>query len=314
MSTELSLDITEQIITTLWLSPLSPSDRATLIKSSHLVSKTWNAVFSRVAARDVYILSASHGVQFLDIVSRCGTSHSDGHLLDRLCRSITFEHERKYFLPGPRNNEQLLGRVISLILQEITASPNRLPRLRRIALMLKNFLMATIFDYLPFFHVPYQVRELDINFWYSAEKDLKAVQVRDLEGCDKFYIGRGSLPFIRRLRVKGAPRGVVQDLLNACGSKERLLVFEQDAWEEEQSSCRNRTLPSVYEDERFSDDEDTSEGEEEEEFYDCKEEFDRTEDIIWAILKSVSDMSLPPGFTKAEASRMLKVSQRHLAI
>ncbi|KAK7032475.1 hypothetical protein VNI00_013035 [Paramarasmius palmivorus] len=304
MSTELSLDITEQIITTLWLSPLSPSDRATFIKSSHLVSKTWNAVFFRVAARDVHILSAEHGIRFLEIFS----SRSEGHLLDRLCRSITFEHERKYLLPGPEKSEQLLGRVIYLILQAISTSPNRLPRLRRVALMLKNFLMATIFDDLPFFHMPYQVRELDINFSYSTEKDLKAVQGTDRKGFVKFYIGRGSLPFIRRLRVKGAPRGVVQDLLSACGSKERLLVFEQDAWEEEHSSCRNGALPSVYEDETFSDDEETSEGEEEE-FYDCEEKygFDHREEITWATL--TRRRFVPPGFTKAEASRMLKIFQ-----
>ncbi|KAK7046151.1 hypothetical protein VNI00_007154 [Paramarasmius palmivorus] len=216
MSTQLPLDITEQIISTLWLSPLSPSHRATFIKSSHLVSKMWDAVFSRVAAQDVYILSDSHSWRFLDIFSGRGTSHLR-HLLDHLCRSITFEHEHKSLFPCPEEDE--FGRAIYLVLRVISASPNRLPRLRRVALVVKDFLEETIFNDRPFLYMPSQVRELDINFWYGAETTSDTVFGIKLKThiFERFHIPRGSLSFIRRLRVKGTSMAVVKLLLEAWG-------------------------------------------------------------------------------------------------
>ncbi|KAK7047659.1 hypothetical protein VNI00_006427 [Paramarasmius palmivorus] len=305
MSSEIPLEITEKIISSLWLSTLSPSHRVTFIKSSHLVSKTWNAVFSRVAARDVHILSDSHGLWFLDIF---GGNSCLCYPLDHLCRSITFEHEYKYLLPGPEKNEQLLGRVINEILRVIFVSPDRLPHLRRIALLVKNFLTETIFEHHPFLHMPYQVRELDINFSYGEETNPLTIQAIKSRRSDKYNIPHGSLSFVKRLRVKGTSSGIAEELLGACGGKERLLVFEQDAWKEQRPFCPVILLP-VYEDGSCSSDEDSGDEEEEEEFHDCEEEYGAEKGgNSW----SGCEKLFMEDFSKDELSRLLLAFQRQL--
>ncbi|ESK90793.1 hypothetical protein Moror_4065 [Moniliophthora roreri MCA 2997] len=303
----LPLDIIEQIISTLWLSPLSTSHRALFIKSSNLVSKRWNSVFARIAARDVYILSASHGSKFLDILD--GRSYLQ-YPLDQLCRSITFEHERNHLIPGPDKDEQLIGKAIHEVLRNIFSHPKRLPFLRRIALEMKNFLLETIFEYQPFSHLPYQVRELDIHFTYGEETNPVHVLAIKSRGYERFGMKHGSMPFVRRLRVIGTSKGVAQELLDACGGRERLLVFEQDAWKEEES-IQPVALPSVYEDEDFSDEEDESTDEDSEEFFDCEEEQSRAEecsDDSWSDYEKM----LTESFSKDELSRILLALQRQI--
>ncbi|KAK7027268.1 hypothetical protein VNI00_015357 [Paramarasmius palmivorus] len=308
MSSKLPLEITEQILSTLWLSPLSPSERATFIKSSHLVSKTWSAIFARVAARDVHILSASHGLKFMDALA----GHSClNYPLDHLCRSITFEHEHKFLLPGPAKDEQLLGRVIHEILRALFTSPFRLPHLRRVAVMVKNFLTETLFEHHPFIHMPYQVRELDVLFSYGEETYPLDVQAIKSKRFDKFDMRRGSLPFLRRLRVKGTSIGVAKELLEACGGRERLLVFEQDAWKEEQPK-QPVVLPSVYKDEDFGDDDESDEEDGDEEFYDCEEERRVEKSIEDSWSDSEYEEALIDNFSKDQLIRILSAFQRHL--
>uniref|UniRef100_A0A0W0G5X4 Uncharacterized protein n=1 Tax=Moniliophthora roreri TaxID=221103 RepID=A0A0W0G5X4_MONRR len=303
MLPELPVEVTEHIISILWLSPLSPSHRTIFIKSSHLVSRTWSSTFSRIAARDVHILSASHGFNFFQML--LGQTFLT-YPLDQLCRSITFQHEHGYLLPGPEKDEQLIGKAIHDIISAISSNPKRLPLLRRIALEMKNFLMETIFEHNPFLNLPYQVRELDLHFEYGVETDPMTVQIIKSRGNEKFGITRGSLPSLRRLKVKGASSGVTKALLDAC-DRERLLVFEQDAWKQDEP-VQPIILPSVYRDEDFHDDEDDDDDESEEEFHDCEEEEQRVEDEGWEGYEKM----LTESFSKDELSRLIVAFQRQL--
>jgi hypothetical protein len=306
MLPELPLEIVEQIISTLWLSPLSPLQRATFIKSSHLVSRTWSSTFSRVAALDVHILSASHGSKFFEVLR--GESQLQ-YPLDQLCRSITFQHEHKYLLPGPEKDEQLIGKAINDILLVLSSNPTRLPLLRRIALEMKNFLMETIFEYTAFTQFPYQVRELDMNFTYGEETDPMTLQIIKSRGHERFGMTCGSMPFLRRLRVKGTSSGVAKALLDACGGRDRLLVFEQDAWKEDQPA-QPIVLPSIYSNEDFSSDDDEEDEEECEEFHDCEEMEEQTgihQDDSW----TGYEKTLVESFSKDELSRILVALQNY---
>ncbi|KAG7093598.1 hypothetical protein E1B28_007264 [Marasmius oreades] len=228
----LPTELCQEIISTLWASPLSPSERAAFIKSSLLVSRTWNAIFTRVSSRDVHILSSSHGLQFIDLLlGNTRTFHLQ--LLDQLCHSITIQHSNKALLPGPENEkDQPLGLVIYAILDIIFMSPDRLPSLRRISFNLENYLMETIFTRNKFLYLPPQIEELEFGFSYSDDTDPLVIQAIKSRSYELFDIPPHSMTHIRKLRVLGTSSGVAKELLEACGGYSNLELFEQDAWKD----------------------------------------------------------------------------------
>ncbi|KAF9255426.1 hypothetical protein L218DRAFT_350627 [Marasmius fiardii PR-910] len=298
-SMALPIDIIQSIISSLWSMPLSPSQRAFFMKSSLLVSKSWRAVFLPVAATDIYILGPSHGSLLLDILHGKRESRDFFYTYDTHCRSITFQHENKYLLPGPASQrEQPMGFIIRDILHELSRSPERLPMFRRISIELKNYLMETIFegnDSL-FSCFPKQVMELDIHFTYGEDTYplvVRAIKSRDYE---RFGLKAVNGSDVRELRVFGTSSGVAKELLEVFGGRESLQVFEQDAWEEE------RKKPVFFEDDP-----------DDEEFFDCETELrlqpvnardsikESVEQGSWAEYESM----LVASFSKEDLSRIL---------
>ncbi|KAJ8072837.1 hypothetical protein PM082_016396 [Marasmius tenuissimus] len=237
---QLSLELTEKIISTLWSSPLSTHERAILVKASPLISRLWNNIFGRVYYEDIHILSSAHGLQFLDLLH--GTlSISERRLLDQLCRSITIEHANRSLLPGPESEkEQPLGLVIRSILNDIFLSPDRLPYLRCISFQLENYLMETIFSRDKFYCLAPQVRELKFSFTYSDDIDPLVVQAIKSRASETFDLGISTMLDVQLLKVLGASAGVTRELLAACGGLENLREFEQDAW-----ATKREPIPST---------------------------------------------------------------------
>ncbi|KAG7093611.1 hypothetical protein E1B28_007276 [Marasmius oreades] len=305
---QLPVELSEQIILTLWSSSLSLSERATLIKSSLLVSRTWNAIFTRVSSMDVHILSSSHGLQFVDVLlGNAGIYRLQ--MLDHLCQSITIQHANKSLLPGPENErEQPLGMVIQAILNGIFMSPERLPSLRRVSFQLQNYLMETIFTRNKFLYLAHQVEELEFNFTYSDDTDPLVVQAIKSRSFESFDIPADSMLHIRKLTVLGTSMGVAKELSAACGGLENLQIFEQDAWREVKATISE--TPAVASAYVVADDESDSEHESEDDgedtFYDCSD----TEERSWLTYEEV----LKSSFTREELTGMLSAFQRQLEV
>ncbi|KAK1221076.1 hypothetical protein PQX77_016123 [Marasmius sp. AFHP31] len=301
---QLPVELTEKIISTLWSSPLSTHERATLAKASPLVSRSWNDIFNRVYYKDIHILSSAHGLQFLDLLH--GTlSISKRRLLDQLCRSVTIEHANRSLLPGPESEkEQPLGLVIRSILNDIFLSPGRLPYLRRISFQLENYLMETIFSHNKFYYLAPQVRELEFNFTYGDDTDPLVVQAIKTRTSETFDLGISTMLNVQALKVLGASAGVTRELLAACGGLENLRDFGQDAWtakREPISPIPHQASP-VYTggSDGTEDDDDVGEV-----FYDCNEGSNSWVGCEGALANSL---------TKEELIRMMSAFQRQLVV
>ncbi|KAL0580851.1 hypothetical protein V5O48_001143 [Marasmius crinis-equi] len=227
-SISLPIEIAEQIISTLWLSPLTTSERIRLAESCFDVSHLWHSIFLRVAATDFYITNISQASQFLDVL-RGKREMSSEHSLDLtgLCRSITIQH--KHGLPGDP-----IGFVFRDIMDELARDtsdyPQRLqlPFLRRIALELQNdHVMESVFEgnsslfsCVPSFSgFPQQLTELEINF-SSGEDGKSTIKTRRHE--------RSGLENGKRLAVLGTSGRVAKELLGVSGGSDELQLFSQD--------------------------------------------------------------------------------------
>ncbi|KAK1223396.1 hypothetical protein PQX77_013729 [Marasmius sp. AFHP31] len=308
----LPIEVIEHILSLLWLSPLPRPQRATLIKSSLLVSNTWRSIFIRVAATDVYILSPSHGIAFLDTL-RGGSLPNTNYPLDILCRSITIQHENDHLLPGPEiQEEQPMGLIFRDIIAELYRLPERLPILRRISLELQDYLMETVFErnHALFSHFPSQVTELELKFSYGIETDPLVVSAIKSRGYEKFGLEkvRSTGLSVKRLTVLGTSSGVAKEVLDIFGGLDKVEVFKQDAWKDEvKQVVKIDAVPPREEDE---DDED-------EEFFDSETDMEpvsRTiehgKDTQW----EESEKLLARSFSKDDLTRMLFAMQRQIMV
>ncbi|KAJ8073526.1 hypothetical protein PM082_011802 [Marasmius tenuissimus] len=309
----LPIEVTEHILSLLWLSPLSRPQRATLIKSSMLVSNTWRSIFVRIAATDVYVLSPSHGIAFLDML-RGGNLTKTNYPLDILCRSITIRHENDHLLPGPEiQEEQPMGFIFRDIIAELYRLPERLPMLRRISLELQDYLMETVFErnHTLFSHFPSQVTELELKFSYGIETDPLVVSAIKSRGYEKFGLekvkstGLG----VRRLTVLGTSSGVAKEVLGVFGGLDKVEVLKQDAWKEE--------IKQVVKIDPVPPREEVDEDDEDEEFFDSETDMEpvshaieHAKDTQW----EGCEESLARSFSKDDLARMLFAMQRQIMV
>ncbi|KAJ8086962.1 hypothetical protein AAF712_013359 [Marasmius tenuissimus] len=225
------LDIVKDIMQHLWLSPLSIRDRAKVIKSSHLVSKRWAALFCEIESRDVFIISPSHAKTFVSLLlGKTYFLNSYAHGL--LCRSITFQHARESILPSPSMHRGLpMIYDINTVLYHIShsTSPFQLPHLRRISVELENYLMESFFVPNTFRFFPLQVTDLELVFRYSADTSPSLLHAIRVAPTGRRYPApvRGSLPNISRLRLMGSSGDVLRVMGEAC-SNLRWSGIEQD--------------------------------------------------------------------------------------
>ncbi|KAJ8073520.1 hypothetical protein PM082_011796 [Marasmius tenuissimus] len=311
----LPIEVTEHILSLLWLSPLLRPQRATLIKSSLLVSRTWQSVFVRIAATDVYVLSPSHGIAFLDML-RARSLTKVNYPFDTLCRSITIQHENDHLLPGPDyQEEQPMGFIFRDIIAELYRLSGRLSMLRRISLELQDYLMETVFErnHTLFSHFPRQVTELELKFSYGIETDPLAVSAIKSRGYEKFGLEKVKSTGlnVKRLMVLGTSSGVAKEVLDVFGGLDKVEVFKQDAWKEE--------VKQVVKSEAAAPREEEDEEDEDEEFFDFDSETDmesvsntieHDKDTQWEEYEKF----LAGSFSKDELTRMLFAMQRQIAV
>ncbi|KAL0568177.1 hypothetical protein V5O48_013814 [Marasmius crinis-equi] len=237
-STSLPIELVEEIISALWVSPLTVSERLQFIDSSADVSDLWNAIFLRVASTDFYIIAPFHA--FLLLCMLRGDMdipvNSKPNLIFplNLCRSITFQDANDHLIPSPTHE---LKCAIGLLFKEILRylSPQQFPSLRRLSLELKNCHMLHVFEEDTLFsRFPRQVTELEINFTYG--EDTKSEILKALKGCTckTFRLESAKSAELKKLTVLGATSGVTKEILDAFGGLEKLQSFKQDAWEEDE--------------------------------------------------------------------------------
>ncbi|ESK94903.1 hypothetical protein Moror_14070 [Moniliophthora roreri MCA 2997] len=224
----LPLDIVDRIVTALWTSPLTPSERVHVTKSFQSVSRAWSALFTRIFYVHFHLCGPSRTLKFLQILR--GSDPLTLNMLNRYCRSITFEHAHEHLFPRPSLLERPLGPDIDAILRHLASFPQHLPLLDRVSFHLHNYLMETLFDLAHFQAFPTRVRCLEFQFSYSPRTDGKAIQQIKSTRFERFGIYPGSMPHVRELRVFGSSTAVAKELLAACGGMGTLDVFEQDAW------------------------------------------------------------------------------------
>ncbi|KAK1226820.1 hypothetical protein PQX77_010176 [Marasmius sp. AFHP31] len=308
----LPIEVIEHILSLLWSSPLSRPQRATLIKSSLLVSSTWQSIFVKIAATDVYVLSPSHGIAFLDML-RGRNLTKINYPFDTLCRSLTIQHENDHLLPGPDSQEeQPMGLIFRDIIAELYRLPERLSMLRRITLELQDYLMETVFErnHALFSHFPSQVTELELKFSYGIETDPLVVSAIKSRGYEKFGLEkvRSTGLSVKRLTVLGTSSGVAKEVLDVFGGLDKIEVFKQDAWKEEVKQVNIDTVPL-----REEEDED----DEDEEFFDSETDpepvfriIEHGKDTQWEGYEKL----LARSFSKDDLTQMLFAMQRQIAI
>ncbi|KAL0565276.1 hypothetical protein V5O48_016750 [Marasmius crinis-equi] len=234
-SVSLPNELTEQIISLLWLSPLTILERTRLIKSSVEMSGLWHIIFTRVVSKDFYIIGPYHASIFLDLLRGKRETSADNPLdLTALCRSITIQHEGDRLLPAP-DELQPIAFIFRYILRELSnvKSPVQLPFLRRVSLELQDYLMETVFDansYL-FTCLPNQMTELEIKFTYSEKTKPSQIQGVKMWLLDRFGLKKAQITGLKRVTVLGASRGSTIELLRVFGGPGRI-EFKQDAWGE----------------------------------------------------------------------------------
>ncbi|KAL0574015.1 hypothetical protein V5O48_007937 [Marasmius crinis-equi] len=234
-SISLPNELTEQIISLLWLSPLTISERIRFIQSSVEMSGLWHAIFIRVASKDFYIIGCFHASIFLDFLRGKREIFASNSLnLTGLCRSITIQHANDCLFPGSLSL-QPIGHAFRDILRELSNnhSPVQLPSLRRISLELKNHLMGQVFQSNAslFTYFPERVAELEIKFTYG--EDVLSTQIQGIKRCYYHTYGLKRANYVgpKKLIVLGGSTGGTIELLRVFGGPKQI-QFTQDAWRE----------------------------------------------------------------------------------
>ncbi|KAJ3745652.1 hypothetical protein DFH05DRAFT_1041194 [Lentinula detonsa] len=234
----LPIEIYEQILTSFWNQPQSTHDRAIFMKSSLAVSQNWAMIYMRIFSQDVYIPSGEFALKFLEILrDESPVYHSlneNGALLNRRCRSITFQRDndgvivKKPIAPdscrptsvlvqGMLNTptpEHPMGLAIYAVTRFLYSS-NKLPELRRISILFANSTMSDLFTRNNFIGFPTQVTELDIQFTYDARtpRDVLRKIRRDASAIGLLPC---SIKGVRTLRIAGLSNVAVRELVSSC--------------------------------------------------------------------------------------------------
>ncbi|KAJ4479574.1 hypothetical protein C8J55DRAFT_429074 [Lentinula edodes] len=218
----LPVELVEQIITSFWSQHQSTHHRATFMKSSLCVSRSWAILYMRAFCQDVHIPSGEFALKFLEILRNESPVYSyfteNGTLFDRRCRSLTFQRDNEEGINSP-TPEHPMGLAIYTVLRFLYFSPHLIPNLRRISLLFSNSTMSDLFTRNRFIGFPTQVTELNIRFTYGprTSKDVLKNIARN-----EAVVGLvpGSMKRVRVLRVTGLTKSAVRELVLACVNRE----------------------------------------------------------------------------------------------
>ncbi|KAL0564143.1 hypothetical protein V5O48_017909 [Marasmius crinis-equi] len=244
-------ELTEQIMSLLWLSPLTIPERVQFIQSSIQMSGLWHAIFIRVASKDFYIIGPHHAFLFVAMLYGVLKAPANSLLnLSGLCRSITIQHANDRLLPD-QLDLQSIGRAFRRILQALSDDCCfvQLPLLRRISLELKNHDMGQVFqssEHL-FIHFPERVTELEFEFTYGEDMEPTQIQSIKRRDYEQYGLMRAKAAGLKKVTVLGGSIGGTTELLRVFGGPKQI-QFTQDAWKESEK-------PAVCNDENFFEDE-----------------------------------------------------------
>ena len=228
-------ELVSHIITELWDAPQSTESRSELFKSLCQVSKTWLALFLRVAMRDVHLpcLDAKAYLRVIpqrtnyDLFTLEASQNADR------CRSITFYVDGRAPEALDHDGESELKiysgvdpacNAISNVLSAITTADS-LPNLRHITIKYIDWGYENIFDQIRYNPFPPQVTRLSIDYAFSNGAIAPLTSYLRNTYARQPQEPRTILPNVRYLSMSGVPSEVVVDMLKVCPNVETLEII-----------------------------------------------------------------------------------------
>ncbi|KAF9460550.1 hypothetical protein BDZ94DRAFT_1143533, partial [Collybia nuda] len=244
-----------RVLSESWLSPLTATDRITLMTSSTLVNKEWASIFTFVSHRDIHVPSTSYLIQKLHPILQ-GQVKSEPDLRT-LCRSISMSIEyatvsyidalptiaftvpTSISIPGCAD-EPPMGHTLRALLSSLAEKDCSLPNLRTISIEFVNIGLDDVFVNDRFFRFPGQVTDLVFAFTHSPlvpTSHVETARANQMQHdfsrptgltarMDQTLHGTISpcFPSVRRLRILGGSEATIADAVSQCPVLETLEV------------------------------------------------------------------------------------------
>jgi hypothetical protein len=209
----------ERIIHEAWSSPLSTSDRITLMTSSLLVNKIFQLTFLSISSKDVHIPHikyVSHFVQIIAGYSPINDAYSNSPHR-RCCSSVTFHVQTQGI--GKDNFTDPYGGL----LYSLHCTPF-LPNLRRVSIEHFDWDFEDILNNGRLIWFPDQVTDLEVTYPPLTQYAMEVLKGKSFDHLKRNW----SLPYVKRLTIRGAADGLVKDIARRCLGLEEV-VTDADA-------------------------------------------------------------------------------------
>ena len=240
----LPVELIQRILEEAWTSPLTGEEVTSMHTSLPLVSKTFLAIYNRLAFRDVHVATEDYSDRFQPPLSSRTPekeAYYEAHPLlsipspttiNSLCRSITFHIPGLGGYPGKDpiqlySENHPMGQALSGTLYQLKRLP-WLPSLRHITIEYTNWGYNDIFDQDRLLDLPLRVSTLELRYLFTAN-----IGKRSIRGLSNRYFGRQrwrsghySLPGVRELIVSGDCLDIVVDVAHMCPTLKVLEVDE----------------------------------------------------------------------------------------
>jgi hypothetical protein len=241
----LPLELVEQIVSDVWSSPLSTQDRITLMTSSLLVNKTFQATFLQVSSADVHIPCAKYGHQFLRILRRESPIFDmDTKVLPNIrCRSLTLYIQSNTHSAMSESASHEIYSDFSIFLYTIDRL-GYLPNLRRVSMEYHNWDYGDLFESYLFESLPNQVTDLEIHYTFSTSMPPFLINALRSK-LQRHECLPWSLPHVRNITVTGTSEAFVMDVAGICLNLE-VLTTESAILDDVMTDDMKLLPPSVH--------------------------------------------------------------------